>query len=133
MDLDLRKDKALELHKQGYNCAQCVILSFPDITNLTDKVAAQIAMGLGGGVGAQGEICGVLLGMTVVLGLARDANPMVKPQVNAEVRELTNRFKEKNQGCFLCRELKSKCRRPCDDLICGGIEILDAYLKQSYQ
>lgn len=132
MELKERKQHAGTLHSNGYNCAQSVLMSFADVTELPESVASRIAMGLGGGFGAQGELCGVLLGMALTLGMARGSDPVVKPKVNAEVRELTRRFKERNGGCFLCRELKSKCRRPCDDIIADGVEILHEYLEETH-
>ncbi len=130
MTLDGRKAKAMELHGKGYNCAQSVLLVFDDYTNIDADIAARIAMGLGGGMGGQGEVCGAVLGMALVAGLCGDADPKCKPGAYAAVRELTRRFRERNSGCHLCRDLKGKCRIPCDDLIVGAVEILHNYLEE---
>lgn len=130
MKLEDRKIQAKQLHARGYNCAQCVAMSFSDITSCDTDTIARIAMGLGGGVGAQGQICGVVLGMTMVLGCAHDAHPSSKPAVNALVRNVTNQFCSRNNGFSLCRDLKTKTKRSCDELIADGIEIIQSYLDE---
>lgn len=130
MYLNERVACAAGLHKEGYNCAQSVLLSFSDLTGLARATASRMAMGLGGGVGGQGQVCGVVLGMSLVLGLLRGDDPAGKGAAYAEVRELTRRFREKNDGHWLCRDLKVQGRRPCDDLIADGVEILYSYLAE---
>lgn len=134
MDLQERKVRATLLHSRGYNCAQCVLLSFDDITGLNSATGSRLAMGLGGGIGAQGEVCGALLGMILVLGMVRGEDPAIKPQVNMEVRELTRRFRERNNDHYLCRELKlMQPERLCDDIISDSVEILHNYLEETRQ
>lgn len=116
------------LHGRGYNCAQCVLLSFDDCTGLDSAAASRLAMGLGAGVGTQGEMCGSLLGMTLALGMMRGDDPKNKPQVNAEVRELTKRFRNRNKDLYLCRELRAAKFKSCDDLVADAVEILHNYL-----
>lgn len=124
MTIEERKNKALSLHTQGYNCAQCVALAFADVTGTTDEIVARAAMGLGGGVGAQGEICGVITGMAIVDGLCHSANPKEKPEANKRVKAMTQEFAARTNQYIRCHDLKQICRRPCNDLITDGIEIL---------
>jgi C_GCAxxG_C_C family probable redox protein len=127
MTLEDRKATALALHAKGYNCAQCVVMAFADITDLDEATAAKIAMGLGGGVGAQGEICGVITGMAIVEGTTHPASPQEKPASNNAVRTLTNAFCNDN-GYIRCRDLKTQGRIPCNELILNGVETLHNYL-----
>ena len=132
MDLQERKVRASLLHSRGYNCAQCILLSFDDYTGLSSVAASSLAMGLGAGVGAQGEVCGALLGVSLVLGMVRGEDPAIKPKVNKEVRELTRRFRERNNDRYLCRELKRvQPVRPCDDIVADSVEILHDYLQET--
>lgn len=57
-ELDERIARARELHKEGYNCSQCVVMAFDDMHNMPLDLSARIAAGLGGGVGGQRQICG---------------------------------------------------------------------------
>jgi C_GCAxxG_C_C family probable redox protein len=123
MTLEERKARAIALHKQGYNCAQCVVMAFSDRTGLSDAVAAKIAMGLGGGVGAQGEICGVVTGMAIAEGTTHEPVASEKPASNKTVRDLTESFVNNNHH-LRCRDLKTVGRIPCNDLILNGVEIL---------
>lgn len=128
MTLEERNKKALDLHSQGYNCAQCVILAFSDITELDPEIAARLAMGLGGGVGAQGEICGVITGMAITDGLTGSSQPAEKPKANKRVRALTQEFASRNKNYIRCMDLKAKCGRSCNSLITDGVEILTRHL-----
>ena len=60
-----RINKGLEFHRSGYNCAQSVLMSLADRLGIDAGLAATISTGLGGGVGGQGEICGVATAMAV--------------------------------------------------------------------
>lgn len=128
MNIEERKQKAKELHGRGYNCAQCVVMAFGDITGIEDEISARMAMGLGGGVGAQGEICGVITGMAIADGLMGSADPSEKPAANKRVRAMSEEFKGRNCGMCRCWDLK-KGGRSCDDLIAEGVEILGGALK----
>ena len=65
-----RCELAFQYHQTGYNCAQCVMLAFSDLTGLTPQMATSIAGGLGGGVGGSHcELCGAANGAALVLGL----------------------------------------------------------------
>ena len=48
-----RKDRAVELFMEGYNCAQSVFTAFADRFGIDEDTAKKISAGLGGGVGRQ--------------------------------------------------------------------------------
>ena len=124
MTKEQRIEKAKALRSQGYNCAQCVAMSMTDLTGIDENTAARSVAGLGGGVGGQGEICGVIGAFAHVAGMLGDASPKGKHQVYSTVRKLTDDFRQR-LGCTLCRELKG--RKPpvaCNDLIFEGTGIL---------
>lgn len=128
MTLDERKAKALELHASGYNCAQSVLKTFDDCTGVDNDVSTRFAMGMGAGLG-QGDVCGVVLGMAAVIGLSTTPDTKLKGVAYGNVRKATELFKNRNQGYHLCRDLKGKAKRPCDDLILDGVEILHNFLE----
>lgn len=127
MTKDERVMRAMASRRDGYNCAQSLGFAFSDVTGLEDSVTARALAGFGGGVGAQGEVCGVVSGMAFVAGMRGEGAPQEKGGVYRQVRDMTEMFRRKN-GCILCRELKSRERAvPCDELIRQGVQIVDDY------
>lgn len=123
-DMKEIKNQARELHHQGYNCAQSVLLSLAHLLQLDKETAARISSGLGGGVGACGEICGAANAMAMAESYLHSAEPKEKAKAAAAVNPLIRRFMEENGGRINCRELKGKADcRSCDELIEQGVGI----------
>lgn len=124
-----RVNEALSCHKAGYNCAQSVLMAVYDKLGATREQVAAMSAGFGGGVGGQGEICGVCSALAIAEGLLNPVDPKLKPQIYRGVRELCARFKERNNGMIRCRDLKQPPQpRSCDTLIADGVKILCDYL-----
>ena len=51
-----KREKAQALFKQGYNCAQSVLLAYADELGLDKKPAAIIASSFGGGIGRMRKV-----------------------------------------------------------------------------
>lgn len=136
---------AERLFREGYNCAQAVLLAFCDETGLDEKTAAMLASSFGGGMGRLREVCGAVSGALMVLGLvqgyADPDDPDAKKAHYHRVQEFAERFREKN-GSIICRELLSGVqtvggsdpeqrtesyykKRPCPALCRCAAEILD--------
>ena len=126
--LEQRKERARELHKQGYNCSQCVVMVFDDIHGLSDDVVARASAGFGGGMGGMRQVCGAVSGMVMIEGLAKYSNPSDKPMIYAEVKSVANEFNLLN-GSIVCAELLKPGRKPCIELIEDAITIIDARLR----
>ena len=60
--------RAMAYHEKGLNCAQSVLLAFPDVTGLTEEQSMALASGFGGGMRC-GGVCGVISAAAVVLGM----------------------------------------------------------------
>ncbi len=127
MTKDERVRKAMPFRQKGYNCAQAVGMAFTDLTGMDEETTAHAVGGFGGGVGAQGEVCGVVAAFAFLSGMIGDASPAGKSNVYKSVRDMSDRFRALN-GCILCRELKGKeTPTPCDELIRQGVEIASDY------
>lgn len=146
----MRREIAQAFFKQGYNCAQSVVMAFSDLTGLSEKESARLASSFGGGLGRMREVCGAVSGMAIVAGvLFGYDDPSVPGAVQkhyALVQELASAFREKN-GSIVCRELlgdKSPIRsapdrrtaeyykkRPCVELVGDAADILDEYLERN--
>ena len=141
-------DRAERLFREGYNCAQSVLLAFSDVTGLEDDTALRMSSSFGGGLGRMREVCGAVSGAAMVLGLVRGySNPedhQAKREHYALVQEFARRFKEKN-GSIICRELLSGTntkkgngpeertaayyhKRPCAELCRQAAEIVGEML-----
>lgn len=126
MTLNERIELGREIRSKGYNCAQTVVAAFTDITGLDMATSLKLASGLGFGVAGLGEICGVITGICIVVGLAEgDEKAESKKRISHACMQLSKRFMELNDGFCRCCDLK-KCVRAssCNTLIEEGIEIL---------
>lgn len=141
---------AERLFREGYNCAQAVLLAFCDETGLDEKTAAMLASSFGGGMGRLREVCGTVSAAAMVLGMLKGyADPSDREAKKAHyrlVREFAERFKEQNSS-IICRELlrgvivseggdpeeRTKDyyeKRPCPMLARCAAQILDEMLEQ---
>lgn len=103
-----RREAAINLFKEGYNCSQAVLLAFSDLTELSDEQAALVASSFGAGMGKLREVCGAVSGMLMAAGMIRGytepRNPTAKAEHYQFVQSLANAFKVRN-GSIICREL----------------------------
>ncbi|WXG43827.1 MAG: C-GCAxxG-C-C family protein [Promethearchaeati archaeon SRVP18_Atabeyarchaeia-1] len=96
--------------KDGYNCAESVLLAFIESWEkyFRSGVTSAAATAFGGGIGRSGNICGALSGGLIALGLAvgrTDAKDEEgKQQAYQAARELLQGFR-KQWGALTCREL----------------------------
>ena len=144
-----RKEKAMAYFRQGYNCAQAVVLAFADLTDMDEATLSRMSCSFGGGMGRLREVCGTVTGMFLVTGLLRGYDGAetgeVKAAHYARIQALAKEF-EKQNGSIICRELlalRQKHRddptpearteayyagRPCAELVGSAAEILENYL-----
>ena len=103
-----RAEKAMELHKSGYNCAQAVYLAFADLYCMDLDLAARISGPMGGGVGGQREVCGAVSAMALALGMlygySDPADKETKAALYKRVQDCSAQFREIT-GSIVCREL----------------------------
>lgn len=143
-------EKAAELFKEGYNCAQAVFCAFNDVTGMDDKTALCISSSFGGGMGRLREVCGAVSGMFmaagVIFGYDDPKDDNAKKEHYALIQEMAKRFKEKNNS-IICRELVEGLandtlptptprteefykNRPCTRFVMDAADILDDIIKE---
>ena len=139
-------EKAFNLFKSGYNCAQAVAVSFCDRTGLTDKQAARMASSFGGGIGRMREVCGAVSGMFMVLGLLYGyddpKDDATKKVLYTDVQALAEEFK-KDAGSIICRDILKNppsdpnpsprtaayyAMRPCERMVFNAATLLDDFI-----
>jgi len=108
INIEERKEKAVGYFKEGYNCAQAVLLAFADVYDLDTETAGRISASFGGGMGRMREVCGAVSGMFMVMGLqypATDPTDKESRTANyASVQRTANAFSNRF-GTIICRDL----------------------------
>ena len=108
IDVNERVERACGYFKEGYNCAQAVVMAYDDVMNMSVEDIAKLTAPFGGGMGRMREVCGSVSGMVMLAGLIRPANdPSVKEWRTANyalVQEMAADFKAVN-GSIVCKEL----------------------------
>jgi C_GCAxxG_C_C family probable redox protein len=99
--------EAVSYFKEGYNCAQSVLLTMQKFWNVEKPLEPKVASAFGGGIGRRGSLCGALTGGVIAIGSKYGSNnPVVEERENAYslALEFYNRF-TKECGSVLCRDL----------------------------
>ena len=144
-----KRERAINLFEEGYNCAQAVFGAFSEETGMDFETAVKFSSAFGGGMGRLREVCGAVSGMFMVLGILEGySSPTAKEEkteLYKKVQNLAEKFKEKNGGTYICRELLKNAEttkthvpedrtpeyyhaRPCAKFVGDAAEILDEYL-----
>ena len=133
--MDNYAERASEIYRQDFNCAQSVLCAFGDRTGLEEDTAKRLASPFGGGMGSLKEVCGALTGAFMVLGLAKgftDPTRDNKRLQRERVDKLTNAFRERF-GEVHCRALLARNAadgsatseaKPCLKFVTAAAEIL---------
>lgn len=142
--------KAMELFKEGYNCAQAVFLAFEDKYDMSHELALKMSSSFGGGMGRMREVCGAVSGMCMVAGAMYGYDSPTDNEAKTEhykrIQELAGIFREQN-GSIVCRELLGLAKkgadnpepekrteeyykkRPCVELVGMAAAIMENYIK----
>lgn len=147
----MKSQKARELFKCGYNCAQSVFCAFAPELGIDCETALKLSSSFGGGMGRLREVCGAVSAMFMIAGLkygyTSNDDDKAKEKHYELVQKLAKEF-EKRNGSIICRELlgldvkhdvptpqkRTKeyyAVRPCEDLVASASEIIELMLQQS--
>ena len=134
--MENRTQKAADLHKKGYNCAQAVVCAYCDIFGVEEKTAFMLSEAFGAGMGSMQSTCGALSGMLMLLGLKNSSGScenLTKASSYKLAKEMMKKFEDKN-GSTICAQLKGlnggSILRSCDGCIEDACLIFEDYLKQ---
>ncbi len=101
-------EKAENLFREGYNCAQSVSLAFEEELGMDRETLARLSSAFGGGMGRLREVCGAVSGMFFAAGMLQGySSPddqKEKTRLYALVQQMAGEF-EKRNGSLICREL----------------------------
>lgn len=94
-----RKEKAIELHDKGFNCAQAVACAFAEETGIPEETLFAACEGFGLGMGGMAATCGAVSGAVMLAGLKNSCKNLEQPASKADTykltREITKTFLEK--------------------------------------
>ncbi len=153
-----KKETAMELFKEGYNCSQAVFAAFAEEVGIDRDTALRLASSFGGGFGRMREVCGTVSGMALTAGMVTgNTNPKnvdAKKHNYDVMQKLAGEFRKQN-GSIICKELlgletpkregglgavafhdttpeprteQYYKKRPCVELVGCAAEILENYL-----
>lgn len=131
-----KKEYALELRSQRYNCCQAVACAFAEEVNIDQATLFRAAQGFGSGMGNMKGVCGALTGAVVLAGLKNsvEAIPSENMSTIQLSKEMSKRFEEKC-GAIICGDLKGvstgKMLCSCPDCIANAVEIVQEVLNIS--
>ena len=139
-----RVEKAVELFKSGYNCAQSVFTAYADFYGIDKELALKLSSSFGRGIGGMHEICGAVCGMSMLVGLELGttvAKDLDKRKVNYEaVQKLANDFREEH-GSIVCKlslehdqeVAPGKKRKPCVEYVRYCAELIEKTILNNNQ
>ena len=143
--MGIYSEKAANNFREGYNCAQSVLLAFANKVGLKENVALKLASSFGGGMGRLREVCGAVSAMFMIAGILKGYtepnNDIVKANHYKLIQDLAAEFKLKH-GTIICRELlgldgtefspipsartdEYYKERPCEEFIKCAAEIVE--------
>lgn len=115
-DINSREQRARQLHQQGYNCCQSVVLAFEDLLPINAEQALALSAPFGRGLSGLREVCGCVSGMAIVCGLTNHSS---------EVKSLAEMFRSEH-GDVNCGRLlqQGPQRHSCNDLVASAARLL---------
>ena len=144
--MNKKSEKAAELFKTGYNCAQSVLGEFHEEIGMTFEEALKLASSFGGGMGRMREVCGAVSSMFMIAGIKKGYispnDDVTKEKHYTLIQNLAEKFK-KEYGTIICRELLGEDdnspvpskrteqyyqERPCENFIKTAAKIIEENL-----
>lgn len=140
-----KEQKARQLFKSGYNCAQSVFCAFAQDFGLDFETALKLSSSFGGGMGRLREVCGAVSAMFMIAGLkygySMNNDDTVKEKHYTLIQKLAKDF-EKQNGSIICRDLlgldvktdsptpqkrteEYYKTRPCEELVASACKIIE--------
>lgn len=140
-----KEQKARQLFKSGYNCAQSVFCAFAQDFGLDFETALKLSSSFGGGMGRLREVCGAVSAMFMIAGLkygyTTNNDDKVKEKHYELIQKLAKDFENQN-GSIICRDLleldvktdsptpqkrteEYYKTRPCEELVASACKIIE--------
>ena len=130
-----KKEQAIALRGQKYNCCQAVVCCFADEVGANKEILFKASEAFGMGMGCMEGTCGALSAGVILAGYKNSDGNLKDPATKADTyklsTEMIKRFQEKTGGT-VCRDLKGietgKMLCSCPDCIRCGVEVIEEVL-----
>ena len=128
----MRRERAMALFEEGYNCAQSVFLAFSDLHGMDTHTAAALSSSFGGGMGRLREVCGAVSGMFLTAGILYGYDDPGAREENGSIvcRELLGLSVKREEPTPKERTAEYYKKRPCKELVGDAAEILEKYIAE---
>jgi len=134
-----RKELALKLFNEKYNCAQAIMIAYSDLVNIDREMAFKIASGFGGGIVRLGKICGTINAAVMILSLRYGGVEKDDIESANKTREIIRMFiKEfsENHTGINCTDLLTEDQGKnhtmhsgkCSNIVAEVCDLLEKYL-----
>ncbi len=104
-----RKEKAVELFKQHFNCSQSIFTAYRQEDKLDEETALKLATVFGAGVACTGDgLCGAVSGALLAISMKYGRGSVKDVEAKARSYELGKKFMEefrKKNGSCVCQDL----------------------------
>ena len=146
-----KRDVAIALFEEGFNCAQAVSAAFCDEVGVSKETMVKMSSGFGGGFGRLREVCGAVSGMVLVanmiFGYESPTDSEAKMNWYKDIQSIVLEFKSRN-GSYICNQLlnlpenaeKSPVpekrtaeyykKRPCKEIVGEAADILEKFIAE---
>jgi C_GCAxxG_C_C family probable redox protein len=109
-----RVNEAVQLFDEGFVCSQAIFATYCDEYGLERNIALKIANGFGGGIARKQEICGVVSGAIMLIGLKYGKTESSDSKAHENTYRIINyyceRFIERNHSTNCCELLGGDLR-----------------------
>lgn len=96
-----RKEKAVELFRQKFNCSQAVFTAYRHTDVLKEKDALKLATVFGAGVAGSGsELCGAVTGALMAISMRNGMGDVHSIEAKTQTYELGKRFMADFKSCM---------------------------------
>ena len=119
-----RKELAVELKHNGYNCCQAVLCAYKDELGTSEEDLKKMGAAFGVGMGCMEATCGALIAAGIILGLKEyEGKPILR-----NAADIHRQFSDMC-GASLCKDLKGRdtgivlCE--CDDCVRNAVKIIE--------
>jgi C_GCAxxG_C_C family probable redox protein len=109
LDRDALRSRTLEMFAQGYNCAEALVAAFAAELDACPTVM-RLATPFGAGIGGRRDLCGILTGGTLIIGLV---SGRTEPS-DSERKKLAYK-----QGADYYRWFKTEHKLRCSEIVTG--------------
>ena len=124
MEFENKKEYAVYLKHNGFNCAQAVLMAYQDELGLDTDTIKKLGSAFGTGMGGMKGTCGALVGANIVLGMLNTSEIASK----FHAKDITDEFIELS-GAITCQDLKGikthQVLCSCEDCIRHSIDLLN--------